>query len=118
MDRKETTQNADHEATFKAIVGNKAGNFHLIPMYVNDELSSAIVSINPIKDSEDSVLFPFFVAITPGMVLRDVETGIEITGEDICSFLNTESGLSLSHDGAQPKIALPNSTTKGNGSDT
>ena len=118
MDREEITLNKDHQATFKAIVENKAGNFHLFPMYVNGELSSCIVSVNKIKDSEDVIAFPFFVAITPGMVLRDPETDIEITGEQICSISSFVSDSLPGQDDEPPKIVLPNSTTreKGNGS--
>lgn len=118
MDREEITLDQNHEATFQAIVGNKGGNFHLFPMYVNDELSSAIVSVNKIKDSEDVIAFPFFVAITPGMVLRDPETDIEITGEKICSVSSFVSDSLPGQDDEPQKTVSPNSTTKGNGNDT
>jgi hypothetical protein len=60
----------EHLAAFLALRSPLFTNFALFSCFVNGEPTAAIVTVNKVG-SEEYVISPLFVAVTPGMTLAD-----------------------------------------------
>lgn len=67
---KQTNINKIHKKAFNALVSGRYDNFALFSIFVNGERSSAIVTVVP-NESGGMNIVPLFVAVTPGMRLKD-----------------------------------------------
>ena len=69
-----------HRKVFNALLSGEFGNFALFSCFVNGEPSAAIVAVNncPKTAGNPIHIAPLFVAVTPGMELKDHD-GIEPT---------------------------------------
>ena len=62
----------DHVSAFEALTSGDFRSFALFSCFVNGAPASAIVAIAPPADeSDDYVITPLFVSVTPDMVLTD-----------------------------------------------
>jgi hypothetical protein len=61
----------EHRAAFEALISADYDNFALFSCFVDGEPAAAIVAVN--RDGEDYNISPLFVALTPGMVLTDLD---------------------------------------------
>jgi hypothetical protein len=66
----------EHRAAFEALISAGCGNFALFSCFVSGEPAAAIVAVT--RDGEAYTISPLFVALTPGMVLTDIDSAYRV----------------------------------------